>query len=157
MQTRRLGASTRTDDVIPVQLKLASAWVSFMLLYVYVDILGLYLPGVVEDILAGIVWEFQISQTWAVGALVLMAIPILMILASVILPPRVNRAVNLVVASIYAMVSISNAIGEPWTVYYGLAVALEVGVLAGIVRWAWIWPRTSPATPAAMSAIAVPR
>src|SRR6056297_295694 len=116
MPTRRSHGPHLNDAAIPVQLKLASAWVSFMLLYVYVDILGLYLPGTVEDILAGVVWEFQITQTWAVGALVVMAVPILMIVASVNLPARINRGVNLVVASLYVVVSASNAIGEAWTV-----------------------------------------
>ena len=33
---------------IPVQAKLAAAWTSFMFLYVYVDVLNFYKPGVVE-------------------------------------------------------------------------------------------------------------
>ena len=48
---------------MPVQAKLAAAWTSFMFLYIYVDILALYKPGVVEDILAGVVWEFDITQS----------------------------------------------------------------------------------------------
>ena len=35
---------------IPVQAKLAAAWTSFMFLYVYVDILTFYKPGVVDDV-----------------------------------------------------------------------------------------------------------
>lgn len=133
---------------VPVQAKLAAAWTSFMLLYVYVDILGLYLPGVIDDILAGIVWEFDISQTWTVGALTLMAVPILMVVLSMLLPARSNQVTNLVVASVYVLVSVGNAIGEAWTYYYGLAVGLEILVLALIFRSAWTWPRTaSPATP----------
>ncbi|HEX2551005.1 MAG TPA: hypothetical protein VHK64_05370, partial [Nocardioidaceae bacterium] len=53
---------------IPVQAKLAAAWTSFMFLYVYVDILAIYKPGVVDDILVGVVWEFDITQTWAITA-----------------------------------------------------------------------------------------
>jgi hypothetical protein len=127
---------------IPVQAKLAAAWVSFMFLYVYVDLLGLYLPGVIDDILDGVVWELQISQAWAIGALVLMAIPIAMIVLSVILPARINRATNLVVASLYVLVSAGNALGESWTYYFALAIGLEVAVLALILRYAWTWPRT---------------
>jgi hypothetical protein len=52
------------DRPIPVKAKLAAAWTSFMFLYVYVDIIGFYKPGVVEGILAGKIWEFDISQTW---------------------------------------------------------------------------------------------
>lgn len=136
------------DDAapIPVQARLAAAWASFLFLYVYVDILGLYMPGVIDDILAGVVWEFAISQTWAIGALTLMAIPILMIVLSVALPARSNRKVNLAVASLYLPVSAGNAIGESWTYFFALALGLEVAVLALILRYAWIWPRTSCVT-----------
>src|SRR6476659_74364 len=66
----------------PVQAKLAAAWTSFMFLYVYVDILAFYKPGVVDDILVGVVWEFDITQTWAITALTLLAIPIFMVVLS---------------------------------------------------------------------------
>lgn len=118
-----------------------------MFLYVYVDILVLYhKPGVIEDILAGTVWEFQITQTWATVALALMAIPIAMITLSVVLPARTNRVANLVVASLYIPVSAFNAVGESWTYYYAISIGLELAVLAAIVRYAWTWPRTGTAT-----------
>jgi hypothetical protein len=132
---------------IPVQAKLAAAWASFMFLYIYVDYFALYKPGVVDDILAGIVFEFDISQTFVVIALTLVAIPILMILLSTTLPARVNRATNLVVATLYIPVSMYNAVGESWTYFYGLSIGLEVLLLAFILRSAWTWPRT-PAVPA---------
>ncbi len=132
---------------IPVQAKLAAAWTSFMFLYIYVDYFVLYKPGVVDDILAGIVFEFDISQTFVVIALTLVAIPILMILLSTTLPARVNRATNLVVATLYIPVSMYNAVGESWTYFYGLSIGLEVLLLAFILRSAWTWPRT-PAVPA---------
>jgi Family of unknown function (DUF6326) len=132
---------------IPVQAKLAAAWTSFMFLYIYVDYFHLYKPGVVDDILAGIVFEFDISQTFVVIALTLVAIPILMILLSTTLPARVNRATNLVVATLYIPVSMYNAVGESWTYFYGLSIGLEVLLLAFILRSAWTWPRT-PAVPA---------
>ncbi len=128
---------------VPVQAKLAAAWTSFMLLYAYVDILGLYMPEVIEDILAGIVWEFEISQGWAVGALALMAVPILMVVMSMTLPARANRTTNLVVATAYVLVSVGNAVGESWTYFFGLAVGLEVFVLALVLRLAWTLPRAA--------------
>jgi len=81
---------------VPVQVKLAAAWTSFMFLYIYVDYFHLYKPGFVDDILAGIVYEFDISPTFLVIALTLVAVPILMILLSTTLPARVNRTINLV-------------------------------------------------------------
>ena len=131
---------------LPVQAKLAAAWTSFMFLYIYVDYLHLYKPGAIDDILAGVVFEFDISQTFVVISLMLVGIPILMILLSMTLPARANRTLNLVVASLYIPVSAFNAVGESWMYFYGLGVVLEVLLLAFILRAAWTWPRTTRAT-----------
>src|SRR3954447_24960592 len=100
------------DPPVPVRAKLAAAWTSFMFLYIYVDYLALYKPGFINDILVGVVHEFDTGPTFVALALTLMAIPILMILLSMTLPARVNRATNLVVATLYIPVSIYNAAGE---------------------------------------------
>jgi hypothetical protein len=145
--------STLEDLRMPVQAKLAAAWTSFMFLYIYVDYLALYKPGFVDDILAGIVHEFDTGPTFVALALTLIGIPSLMILLSMTLPARVNRTINLVVAALYIPVSIYNAAGESWTYsyFYGLSIGLEVLLLAFILRSAWTWPRRteSPATLAA--------
>jgi hypothetical protein len=129
---------------VPVQAKLAAAWTSFMFLYIYVDYLHLYKPGAINDILAGRVFEFDISQTFVVIALASVAIPIFMIVLSMTLPARVSRAVNLVVATLYIPYSMFNVLGAgSWILFYGLGVVLEVILLAYILRSAWTWPRTS--------------
>ena len=143
--------STLEDLRMPVRAKLAAAWTSFMFLYIYVDYLHLYKPGVIHDILAGVVFKFDISQTFVVISLTLVAIPILMILLSTTLPARANRTLNLVVASLYIPVSAFNVLGGSWILFYGLGVVIEVILLAYILRSAWTWPRrtASPATLAA--------
>lgn len=128
---------------MPVQVKLAVLWTSFMFLYVYVDILTFYQPGVMDEILAGRVWHLEISQSWAVGALALMTVPILMIFLSVILPPRANRITNLVVAVLYGVVSVGNGLGEAWVYYFALAIGLEMIILIFILWLAWSWPRSA--------------
>jgi NhaP-type Na+/H+ or K+/H+ antiporter len=77
-----------------------------------------------------------------------------MILLSMTLPARVNRAANLVVASLNIPLMIFNAAGESWTYFsfYGLSIGLELLLLAFILRSAWTWPRTAPsATMATMA------
>lgn len=148
---------TLEDLRLPVQVKLAAAWTSFMFLYVYVDILAFYKPGVVDDILVGVVWEFDITQTWAVSALTLLAIPILMVVLSTTLPARANRITNLIVASVQVPFAAFNAMGEvgkPWMFFYLLGLALEMILLVFILRSAWTWPRraASPATPSPATA-----
>ena len=139
------------DQPIPVQAKLAAAWTSFMFLYAYVDILGFFTPGIVEDILDGRVFEFDLSQTFSTAALTLMAIPIFMVMLSMTLPARVNRITNLVVASLYVPVTAFNAVGESWLYFYGLGIVLELILLALILRYAWTWPRTAPSATMATS------
>lgn len=132
---------TLEDLHLPVQARLAAAWTSFMFFYIYVDYLHLYKPGVIDDILAGVVFEFDISQTFVVISLMLVGIPALMILLSMTLVARANRTLNLVVASLYIPVSAFNVVGGSWTYFYGLGVVLEVILLAYILRSAWTWPR----------------
>lgn len=149
--TIRTNTSNLLDNPpIPVQAKIAAAWTSFMLLYIYVDYYHLYKPGVVDDIRAGIVFEFDISPTLMTAFLALIAIPALMVMLSMSLPARANRATNLVVATLYIPVTAFNAAGESWdwASFYGLSIGIELLLLAFVLRSAWTWPRTtSPSMP----------
>lgn len=146
MPTRQ-STTALTDQPIPVRAKLAAAWTSFMFLYAYVDILNFFTPGVVDDILAGKVFEFDLSQTFSTAALTLVSVPILMIVLSTTLPAPAARITNLVVAAVYVPVTAFNLAGESWLFFYGLGVGLELILLAFIVRYAWTWPRAAvPAT-----------
>jgi len=148
MRTERpLSTTTKTttalhDPPAPVRAKLAAAWTSFMFLYIYVDYLTLYTPGVIEDILNGVVWRLDITQAFVVGGLTLVAVPIFMVLASTTLPARACRSITLGVAALYVPVSIFNVVDESWTYYFGLGAALEVAILAWVIHTAWTWPRT---------------
>ena len=144
-------STTLEDQPIPVGAKLAAAWTGVMFLYAYVDIIAFFKPGVVEDILAGKVWEFDVSQTLLTTFLALMAIPIFMVVLSMTLPARANRITNLTVASIQIPYAGFNVVGESWTYFYGLGVVLEVVLLVLILRYAWTWPRTAPSATLATS------
>jgi len=146
VRTTKDSPSPLENTHVPVQLKLAAAWTSFMFYYIYVDYLHLYKPGAVDDILAGVVFEFDISQTFVVTALMLVGTPALMILLSTTLPARANRTLNLVVASLHIPIAVFNILGESWLYFYGLGVVVEVIILAYILRSAWTWPRTPSAS-----------
>jgi len=145
MRTQTAERTALEERQMPVQAKLAAAWTSFMFLYLYVDYLYLYKPGFVDDILVGVVHEFDIGPTFFAMALTLLAIPILMIVLSMTLPARVNRTINLVVAPLYIPFSMYNADGASWpyVYFYGLSIGLEVLLLVFILRAAWTWPRAA--------------
>ncbi|MCD2442819.1 DUF6326 family protein [Agromyces sp. SYSU K20354] len=146
MMRTRQPTATLEDQRIPVQAKLAAAWTSFMFLYIYVDYFTLHKPGVIDDLRAGVVFEFDISPALMTAFLALIAIPIFMVVLSMTLPARANRITNLIVASVQVPYAAFNAVGESWswTYFYGLGVALELIVLALILRSAWTWPRAAP-------------
>ncbi len=136
---------------IPVQAKLAAAWTSFMFLVIYIDYFHLYQPGEIDVIRGGDIFVFEISATLMTMFFALIEIPSLMVLLSMTLPARVNRATNLVVASLFIPLSAINAAGASWdwAYYYGLTIGVELVILALILRSAWTWPcMPSPSMPA---------
>ncbi len=147
-------ARTLDDQPAPVRARLAAAWTSFMFLYAYVDILGFYTPGTVEDILDGKVYEFDLSQTFSTTVLAVLAVPIFMVVLSTTLPARPNRLTNLVVASLLVPFTVFNVAGGFYLWFYGLGVVLELVLLALIVRWAWTWPVTAPMSEGSAHAVA---
>ena len=123
-----------------------------MFLYM-VDYFALYKPGLIDNLRAGVVFEFDITPTLLTIFAAVISIPALMVMLSMTLPVRVDRATNLVVVSLYIPYPVVNAAGESWdrAFFYGLSIGLEVLLLAFILRSAWTWPRrtASPATLAA--------
>ena len=54
--------SALEDLRMPVQAKLAAAWTSYMFLSIYIDFIALYKPGLIDNLRAGLVLEFDISH-----------------------------------------------------------------------------------------------
>lgn len=129
-----------------MQAKLAAAWTSFMFLYIYVDILNFFKPGVIEELRAGRVFAFDISSTLLTVFLVSVSIPALMAVLSMTLSARANRTTNLVVASLLIPYTAFNAAGETWewAAFYAISIGIEMLLLAFILCSAWKWHRTAP-------------
>lgn len=50
------------DIKVNLKLKLATLWTSLMFIIIYLDYFHLYMPGKIEYILKGKVFEFDITQ-----------------------------------------------------------------------------------------------
>ena len=94
MNTQKTPQIALEDIKISLKLKLAALWASFMFLYIYVDYFHLYMPGSIEDILAGKIFTFDITYVFLMIGLTSVTIPALMIFLSVALPAKVNRWAN---------------------------------------------------------------
>ncbi len=130
----------RFEEVsINVKLKLAALWVSFMFLYIYVDVFALYMPHKIENIINGKVFVFDITQGFLFTALALATLPILMIFLSVLLQATINRIVNITAAIIHVPYMLFNLAGEAW-VHMVFGAAVEILLLSLIIYYAWKWP-----------------
>ncbi|MEO8263356.1 MAG: DUF6326 family protein [Pseudolysinimonas sp.] len=136
------------NSPVPVRAKLAAAWTTLVLLIIYIDYLHLYQPGQIDGLRGGTIFAFDISAPLVTGFFTVIAVPSLMVLLSMTLPARVNRATTLVVAALYAPLSAVNALEVPWdwALYYAVTIGIEMVILAFILRSAWTWPRTPAAT-----------
>jgi hypothetical protein len=140
MNTQKTLQNSLEDIKVSLKLKLATLWASFMFLYIYVDYFALYMPGKIEDILTGIVFEFDITQGFLLAALASVTIPALMIFLSVALPAKVNRWANIIIVVVYIPYSLFNLAGEAW-MHMVFGAVVEVILLCLIIRYAWKWPR----------------
>jgi Family of unknown function (DUF6326) len=134
------------DTKIDAKLVLSALWIAMLIVFAYVDIFGFFRADVLKATLDGkvAVTGITVDQMFLVFTTVYILIPTLMVVLSLVLRPRVNRIVNIVVALVYAVSIVAFSIGEGW-VYYLLGSAVEVVLLVAIVRTAWTWPRTQVA------------
>ena len=141
MNTQKTPQNVLEDVKVSLKLKLATLWASLMFLYIYVDYFHLYMPGKIEDIQAGRVFEFDITQGFLFAALASMTIPAVMIFLSVALPAKVNRLANIIIAAVYIPYTLFNLVGEAW-IHMVFGAVVEVILLCLIIRYTWKWPRT---------------
>jgi hypothetical protein len=139
-----MSATTHYQDYwINPRIKIAALWASMLFIFAYVDLFSLYRADVRADIEAGKVFAFTIGQGFQLGVTIYVVLPSLMLFLSLVLPVRVNRITNIVMAVVYGVTIVGGAIGE-WN-YYILGSLIEAALLAGVVYYAWTWPMAAAA------------
>jgi hypothetical protein len=129
--------------------KLSILWIFATLNWIYCDVIGYMDPELVKGILAGNANGIQLSQTFSLGAGVLMEIPILMVLLSRFLPNRANRWANILAGITMTAVQLGSLfISAPKPVYIFFSV-IEIAATAAIVWYAWKWATDERALPVA--------
>lgn len=138
MNTVNMTAGISDDVKINVKLKLSALWVAMMLLYIYADILSLFRPGQIAEVMDGRMGPFPVTQASLLTAAILMIIPAVMVFLSLTLKSRVNRWTNITLGVLYTFVNISNLIGETWVYYLSFGI-MEIVLTVLIVWQAWKW------------------
>lgn len=124
----------------PTNIKLSLLWTALMFLYIYNDYFSMYMPGSIEDMLAGRMGPLgEATETIMVAVSLMLAIPALMIYLSAALPPATSRVLNVILGLAYTFVQILTFFGS--ALFYQIVVGLEVAVTLLIVWTALTWPK----------------
>ena len=129
------------NSKINIKIKLAALWVSALFCYIYGDYFQLYTPDKVNSLITG---ENNLdSPTKLLIASIVMAIPSIMVGASIILKPKTNRILNILFGSLFTLLMLFigvNSITE-WYSFYVFLAFLESIITFLIVYYAWKWPK----------------
>jgi hypothetical protein len=121
---------------IDTRTLLSTLWIVVMINMLKADILSLYIPGVLEE-LVQFAGETPITQLMLGGA-IMMEISIMMILLARLLPYRPNRWANMVISIITIVFVVGGGASYP---HYIFIATVEVLCLCAIF---WIALRWSP-------------
>ena len=129
------------NPTINIKIKLASLWASVTFCYLYGDYFELYTPDKINGLISGD--NIMDSPTTLLIASIILAIPSVMVAASIVLKPKINRILNIVFGIVFTimMVFIGIMSTDEWYLFYVFLAFLESIITALIVWYAWKWPK----------------
>lgn len=129
------------DYKINIKLLLSALWASVMFLYIYGDYFELYVPGKTEGLLSG--RNLLNTPYKLLFATIILTLPSLMIFLSLMMKPKWNRVLNIMVGVILTLFTLLVGISSfsEWRIFYVMLSFLEA-ILTAIIVWkSWHWPR----------------
>ena len=111
-----------------------------MLNYLYADVIGLFNPVILNELITGYAGGMQITPGFLLGASILMETAIAMVLLSRVLKYKANRWANIIVGIIHTLaVFTSMFVGtvDPYYLFFG---TIEIASTLFIIWYAWTWP-----------------
>ncbi|HEV8049978.1 MAG TPA: DUF6326 family protein [Thermoplasmata archaeon] len=113
---------------------LSTLWLFAVLNFVYCDVITLY-----DHVFIQQASSIQYTQSFLLGAAVLVEIPIVMVLLSRVLKYPTNRWVNVLAGALMTGIqAVTLFVGTP-TPYYVFFSVIEIATTATIVWFAWMW------------------
>ena len=116
---------------------LSTLWIVVMINMLKADILSLYIPGVLDELVV-FAGDTPITQLMLGGA-IMMEISIVMIFLSRVLKYKLNRWLNIIVALITIAFIAGGGSSYP---HYLFIAAVEIICLLAIIGIAWKWTET---------------
>ena len=131
-----MNTNSKIIQMIDTKVLLSTLWIVVMINMAYADILGLFIPGALEEVAKTSVSTGTTIPQLMLGGAIMLEIPIAMILLSRVLKFKVNRWVN-IIASVITIAYVVGA-GSLYPHYIFIAT-IEVVCMLLIVWFAWKW------------------
>ena len=135
--SEKMKAAMFENPKINVKLKLSALWVVVMINMAFADILTLYIPELLQDIVNGTT-SVEITQELMLVMAIIIEISIMMIFLSLILKPKINRLINIIAGVITIVFVVGGGSLLPHYILFG---TIEVACALLIIWFAWKWPK----------------
>ena len=129
--------SEKTTDKTDLKVKLSILWIVVMFNMIFADVLTLYIPENLEEIITRST-PVQITEGLMLVMAIIIEIPIIMIFLSRVLKYRANRWANIIAGVITILFVVA---GGSLVLHYIFFATIEVVCLSLIVWYAWKWPK----------------
>jgi len=131
-----MNTNKETTEKVDTKVLLSTLWIVVMINMAYADILGLFIPGALEEVAKTSVSTGTTIPQLMLGGAIMLEIPIAMILLSRVLKFKVNRWANIIAG----LITIAYVIGGGSTTpHYIFIATIEVVCMLLIVGFAWKW------------------
>ena len=121
---------------IDMKALLSTLWIFFLLNMIFRDIHDFFRPGLLEEMMTGIVNGTQITDEVMLIGGIMVEIPISMVLLSRVLTYQLNRWANIIAGAMTIAVTIGMGQNDLDDVFF---TTVEVISLSAIVLCAWKW------------------
>jgi hypothetical protein len=129
-------SSTRELISTDTKAKLSAVWIFVLLNVVFRDLHDLFRPGILQEMMSGVVNGVQLTQETLLLAGVVLEIPIAMVLLSRLLAYRVNRWANIIASVVTIPLLLTSGPKDLDDVWF---LAIEVITLLLLAWYTWKW------------------
>ena len=137
----------RLQDIqVNIKIKLGLLWATMIGLWVYADFFQLFTPFKLKNMLELKGPFGKMTPETLIFYSILLILPTLMIPASILLKSVYSKWLNIIMAVLYAGISLLIIFGsykEEWLRFFVLYQSVEILVFVLIIRTAWYWPKNT--------------
>jgi hypothetical protein len=118
---------------------LSRFWIFLTLNYIFCDVFSLFLSSHLQELLQGGIGEIKFTEAFLLKFAIVMEIPMLMILLSRFLKPKLNRIINILVAILMLTVQVGSLLTGKNSLHYLFFSIIEISTLLTIIFFSYKW------------------